>query len=168
MNQIVVGMGEALWDCLPEGKKIGGAPANFAYHVSQFGFDSRVVSAVGIDADGDEILDVFAQKGLRTQIERVPYPTGTVQVTLDAVGVPCYEIKEGVAWDNIPFTDELKRLALNTRAVCFGSLAQRSDTSRGQSHYDKPFSRYHARWCGTVEDIRYQPASGILYQRDSL
>ena len=56
MNQIVVGMGEALWDCLPEGKKIGGAPANFAYHVSQFGFDSRVVSAVGIDADGDEIL----------------------------------------------------------------------------------------------------------------
>ena len=66
MNQIVVGMGEALWDCLPEGKKIGGAPANFAYHVSQFGFDSRVVSAVGIDADGDEILDVFAQKGLRT------------------------------------------------------------------------------------------------------
>lgn len=85
---------------------------------------------VGADADGDEILDVFARKGLRTQIERVPYPTGTVQVTLDAVGVPCYEIKEGVAWDNIPFTDELKRLALNTRAVCFGSLAQRSETSR--------------------------------------
>ena len=130
MNKIIVGMGEALWDCLPEGKKIGGAPANFAYHASQFGFDSRVVSAVGADADGDEILDVFARKGLRTQIERVPYPTGTVQVTLDAVGVPCYEIKEGVAWDNIPFTDELKRLALNTRAVCFGSLAQRSETSR--------------------------------------
>lgn len=62
MNQIVVGMGEALWDCLPEGKKIGGAPANFAYHVSQFGFDSRVVSAVGIDADGDEILDVLRRK----------------------------------------------------------------------------------------------------------
>ena len=92
MNKIIVGMGEALWDCLPEGKKIGGAPANFAYHASQFGFDSRVVSAVGADADGDEILDVFARKGLRTQIERVPYPTGTVQVTLDAVGVPCYEI----------------------------------------------------------------------------
>ena len=54
-------MGEALWDCLPEGKKIGGAPANFAYHASQFGFDSRVVSAVGADADGDEILDVFAR-----------------------------------------------------------------------------------------------------------
>ncbi|WP_289144844.1 PfkB family carbohydrate kinase, partial [uncultured Bacteroides sp.] len=130
MNKVIVGMGEALWDCLPEGKKIGGAPANFAYHASQFGFDSCVVSAVGADADGNEILDVFARKGLRTQIERVPYPTGTVQVTLDAVGVPCYEIKEGVAWDNIPFTDELRHLALNTRAVCFGSLAQRSETSR--------------------------------------
>ena len=63
MNKIIVGMGEALWDCLPEGKKIGGAPANFAYHASQFGFDSRVVSAVGADADGDEILDVFAGRG---------------------------------------------------------------------------------------------------------
>lgn len=130
MNEIIVGMGEALWDCLPEGKKIGGAPANFAYHVSQFGFDSRVVSAVGADADGDEILDVFAQKGLRTQIERVPYATGKVLVTLDAQGVPCYDIREGVAWDNIPFTDELRDLALRTRAVCFGSLAQRSVVSR--------------------------------------
>ena len=130
MNKIIVGMGEALWDVLPEGKKIGGAPANFAYHVSQFGFDSRVVSAVGRDADGREILDVFAQKKLTCQIEQVDYPTGTVQVTLDAVGVPCYEIKEGVAWDNIPFTDDLKRLALSTRAVCFGSLAQRSPVSR--------------------------------------
>ena len=130
MNKIIVGMGEALWDVLPEEKKIGGAPANFAYHVSQFGFDSRVVSAVGCDADGREILDVFAQKKLTCQIEQVDYPTGTVQVTLDAVGVPCYEIKEDVAWDNIPFTDELKRLALSTRAVCFGSLAQRSPVSR--------------------------------------
>lgn len=130
MNNIIVGMGEALWDVLPEGKKIGGAPANFAYHVSQFGFDSRVVSAVGNDELGDEILNVFEQKKLRHQLERVNYPTGTVQVTLDDEGVPCYEIKEGVAWDNIPFTDDLKRLALNTRAVCFGSLAQRSETSR--------------------------------------
>ncbi|EJW96415.1 pfkB family carbohydrate kinase [gut metagenome] len=130
MNEIIVGMGEALWDCLPEGKKIGGAPANFAYHVSQFGFDSRVVSAVGQDANGKEILDVFQQRKLKTLIEQVPYPTGTVQVSLDAVGVPQYEIKEGVAWDNIPFTDELKKLALRTRAVCFGSLAQRSIVSR--------------------------------------
>lgn len=130
MNNMIVGMGEALWDVLPEGKKIGGAPANFAYHVSQFGFDSRVVSAVGNDALGDEILEVFRSKNVKHQIERVDYPTGTVQVTLGGEGIPCYDIKEYVAWDNIPFTDDLKRLALNTRAVCFGSLAQRSEVSR--------------------------------------
>ena len=130
MNNINVGLGEALWDVLPEGKNIGGSPANFAYHVSQFGFDSRVVSAVGNDELGDEILEIFREKQLKHQLERVNYPTGTVQVTLDNGGVPCYDIKEGVAWDNIPFTDDLKRLALSTRAVCFGSLAQRDEVSR--------------------------------------
>lgn len=130
MNNIIVGMGEALWDVLPEGKKIGGAPANFAYHVSQFGFDSRVVSAIGNDELGNEILQVFKEKHLEHQLQTVNYPTGTVQVTLDDNGIPCYDIKEGVAWDNIPFTDELKRLALNARAVCFGSLAQRNEVSR--------------------------------------
>lgn len=130
MNNTIVGMGEALWDVLPEGKKIGGAPANFAYHVSQFGFDSRVVSAVGNDDLGDEILKVFKEKQLKHQLQTVNYPTGTVQVTLDDNGIPCYDIKEGVAWDNIPFTDDLKRLALSTRAVCFGSLAQRNEVSR--------------------------------------
>lgn len=123
-------MGEALWDVLPEGKKIGGAPANFAYHVSQFGLDSRVVSAVGDDKLGMEILDNFRAKKLNTMVEIVPYPTGTVQVELDAEGVPCYDIKEGVAWDNIPFTPALEGLARQTRAVCFGSLAQRSVVSR--------------------------------------
>ena len=82
-------MGEALWDVLPEGKKIGGAPANFAYHVSQFGFDSRVVSAIGDDKLGNEILENFDGKNLKYQIEKVPYPTGTVQVELDPNGVPC-------------------------------------------------------------------------------
>lgn len=130
MNTIVVGMGEALWDVLPEGKKIGGAPANFAYHVSQFGLDSRVVSAVGNDKLGMEILDNFREKELNTMVEVVPYPTGTVQVELDAEGVPCYDIKEGVAWDNIPFSSAIEDLARHTRAVCWGSLAQRSVISR--------------------------------------
>lgn len=129
-NTIVVGMGEALWDMLPEGKKIGGAPANFAYHVSQFGLDSRVVSAVGEDELGEEILSNFREKKLNCMIETVPYPTGTVQVELDVNGVPCYDIREGVAWDNIPFTPALEGLARQTRAVCFGSLAQRSVVSR--------------------------------------
>ena len=125
----VVGMGEALWDMLPEGKKIGGAPANFAYHVSQFGLDSYVVSAVGEDELGTEILANFREKKLGCRIERVPYPTGTVQVQLDGNGVPCYDIREGVAWDNIPFTLALESLARQTCAVCFGSLAQRSVVS---------------------------------------
>ncbi len=130
MNHItVVGMGEALWDMLPEGKKIGGAPANFAYHVSQFGLDSYVVSAVGEDELGTEILANFREKKLGCMIERVPYPTGTVQVQLDSNGVPCYDIREGVAWDNIPFTPALESLARQTCAVCFGSLAQRSVVS---------------------------------------
>lgn len=130
MNDIVVGMGEALWDVLPEGKKIGGAPANFAYHVSQFGLPSCVVSAVGNDPLGNEIIENFTSKGLNQLIAEVPYPTGTVQVEIDPAGVPQYEIKENVAWDNIPYTAQLESLARKTKAVCFGSLAQRNVVSR--------------------------------------
>lgn len=130
MNDIVVGMGEALWDVLPEGKKIGGAPANFAYHVSQFGLPSCVVSAVSSDALGKEIVDNFTSKGLNQLIAEVPYPTGTVQVEIDPAGVPQYDIKENVAWDNIPYTAHLESLAERTKAVCFGSLAQRNIVSR--------------------------------------
>ena len=130
MKNIVVGMGEALWDILPEGKKIGGAPANFAYHVSQFGLDSCVVSAVGNDPLGKEIIDNLTSKGVNHHINEVPYPTGTVQVEIDQAGIPQYDIKENVAWDNIPYTASLKELAENTRAFCFGSLAQRNVVSR--------------------------------------
>ena len=130
MKDIVVGMGEALWDVLPEGKKIGGAPANFAYHVSQFGLPSCVVSAVGDDHLGHEIIENFTSKGLNFLIDMVPYPTGTVQVEIDQAGIPQYDIKENVAWDNIPYTPQLDELAKNTRAVCFGSLAQRNVVSR--------------------------------------
>lgn len=130
MKDIVVGMGEALWDVLPEGKKIGGAPANFAYHAAQFGLRSCVVSAVGNDDLGREILDTLTEKGLNYLIEMVDYPTGTVQVELDGAGIPKYDIKEDTAWDNIPYTPELRELAGKARAVCFGSLAQRSETSR--------------------------------------
>ena len=130
MNKIVVGMGEALWDVLPEGKKIGGAPANFAYHVSQFGLPSCVVSAIGDDALGKEIIENFTSKGLDQLIAEVPFPTGTVQVEIDQTGIPLYDIKENVAWDNIPYTEHLDALAKRTKAVCFGSLAQRNVVSR--------------------------------------
>lgn len=130
MKDVVVGMGEALWDILPEGKKIGGAPANFAYHVSQFGLPGCVVSAVGPDSLGKEIVENFTSKGLDQLIAEMPYPTGTVQVVIDQAGIPQYEIKENVAWDNIPYTASLEQLAGRTKAVCFGSLAQRNVVSR--------------------------------------
>lgn len=129
-RNLVVGIGEALWDILPEGKKLGGAPANFAYHVSQFGLESMVVSAVGKDKLGNEILENLSEKKLNMLIEEVQYPTGTIQVELDNEGIPCYDIKENVAWDNIPFTDKLKSIVEKTTAVCFGSLAQRNIVSR--------------------------------------
>lgn len=132
MNKpLVIGMGEALWDVLPEGRKIGGAPANFAFHAGQAGMDARVVSAVGRDALGDETLLTLQQKGLNTDaVARVDFPTGVVQVTLSEGGIPQYDICEGVAWDNIPFTPALDELARNAQAVCWGSLAQRSEVSR--------------------------------------
>ncbi len=129
-TNIIVGLGEVLWDVLPEGKKLGGAPSNFAYHTRQFGYNSVAVSAVGKDKLGDETLAALDEKGLRYVMPRTPYPTGTVQVTLDDNGIPTYDIKENVAWDNIPFTPEIEELARNCRAVCFGSLAQRNIVSR--------------------------------------
>lgn len=129
-KKFVIGIGEALWDMLPEGKKLGGAPANFAYHASQFGHEAIAVSAIGQDQLGEEIVEALEAHHLPYHLDRVEYPTGTVQVTLDAQGVPQYEIKTGVAWDNIPYTKELATLAARCKAVCFGSLAQRSSVSR--------------------------------------
>ena len=134
MENKIVGLGEALWDVLPEGKKLGGAPANFAYHAGQFGLDTLAISAVGEDQLGDETLSALEKKGLKYIMPRVPFPTGTVQVELDAQGVPAYEIREGVAWDNIPFTPEMEKVARSCKAVCWGSLAQRHEVSRNTIH----------------------------------
>ena len=130
MKRYIVGLGEALWDVLPEGKKLGGAPANFAYHAGQFGLDTIAISALGEDALAEETIEALKEHGLNYLMPRVPYPTGTVQVTLAEGGIPTYDIKEGVAWDNIPYTDEMVEIAKNARAVCFGSLAQRNKVSR--------------------------------------
>ena len=130
MKRYIVGLGEALWDVLPEGKKLGGAPANFAYHAGQFGLDTSAISALGEDALAEETIDALKEHNLNYLMPRVPYPTGTVQVTLAEGGIPTYDIKEGVAWDNIPYTDEMAEIARQARAVCFGSLAQRNSVSR--------------------------------------
>ena len=129
-DPLIVGIGEILWDVLPEGKKLGGAPSNFAYHVSQLGLASCVASAIGGDALGQEAAGTLDGKQVTHLLQRVDFPTGTVQVELDARGVPRYDIRTGVAWDNIPYTDALDALAERTRAVCFGSLAQRSPVSQ--------------------------------------
>ena len=129
MKRLVVGLGEVLWDMLPEGRKIGGAPVNFAYHAGQFGIDTMAVSAIGNDKLGEDTIAEMNGKHLNHIFPSVPYPTGSVQVKLDEKGVPAYDIKENVAWDNIPFTNEIESVARSCRAVCFGSLAQRNAVS---------------------------------------
>ena len=124
-KKVIVGIGEILWDMLPSGKALGGAPTNFAYHATRLGEEGWAVSAIGDDALGREIMDIVTAKRLKSLISITDKPTGTVQVELDAKGVPTYTILEDVAWDNIPFTPEMEALARRADAVCFGSLVQR-------------------------------------------
>lgn len=126
---IVIGVGEFLWDILPSGKKAGGAPVNFAYHASQNGVEGWAVSAVGDDEPGHELTAAARTHGINLAVAKVGYPTGTVPVTL-VNGQPSYEIREGVAWDHIPLTDEVVKLAGRAKALSFGSLAQRHPDSR--------------------------------------
>jgi fructokinase len=127
---IAVGLGEVLWDLLPAGKQLGGAPANFAYHAQQLGARSVVISAVGNDDLGAEILRRLQSLGLDTRFVAVDHtkPTSTVSVNLDAAGVASYVIHENVAWDFLNFTDAMRELACDV--ICFGTLAQRSRQSR--------------------------------------
>jgi fructokinase len=129
---IVVGIGEILWDILPDGRQLGGAPANFAFHARALGAASVIVSAVGDDHPGREILAELESRGLDPSgIATVSTaPTGAVTVALDAGGIPHYTIHEGVAWDVIPWTAGLGDIAARADAVCFGTLAQRSPVSR--------------------------------------
>lgn len=116
----------------PSGKKLGGAPLNFAYHCRQLGAQGYPVSAIGKDCLGSEILAVLDAKGIPSDYvaEFDDHPTGTVEVTLDDNGKPEYVITEGVAWDFLPESAMLLELAGRAHAVCFGSLAQRNAVSR--------------------------------------
>ncbi len=126
---VIIGIGEMLWDILPTGKKAGGAPINFVYHASRSGAEGYAISAVGNDALGDEIMREIEKIKVNHLIEKVDYPTGTVLVELRE-GIPNYTIVEGVAWDFIPLTESMRELAQKADAVCFGTLAQRSEKSR--------------------------------------
>ncbi len=128
----IVGLGEILWDMLPSGKQLGGAPANFAYHAQALGAKGVVVSCIGDDDLGREILSQLGGLGLDCRYIAVDkaHRTGTVTVKLDANGVPDFTIHENVAWDFMPLDAGLLELAAHADAVCFGSLCQRSDVSR--------------------------------------
>ena len=129
---IILGIGEIVWDCLPAGRKLGGAPVNFAYHAMQLGAESYPVSAVGSDELGAETLSACHGYGLETRYIQVnTLPTSRVLVTLDNTGVPQYEIVENVAWDALEATPQALALASKADAICWGSLSQRSAVSRG-------------------------------------
>ncbi len=125
----VAGIGEVLWDQLPQGDVLGGAPANVAFHTGQLGAESYIISAVGNDKLGNDIISRLSTKNINMLISRVAYPTGTVKVTLDERGVPDFVITKDVAWDYIELTSESSDLAGKLDAVCFGSLAQRNSVS---------------------------------------
>jgi fructokinase len=127
-----VGLGELLWDLLPTGKQLGGAPANFAYITSLLGDQGIPASRLGRDANGAEAIQRLTDLGLPTGfIQKDPaHPTGIVKVELDNTGQPRYEICESVAWDYLEWTPQWQTLAADADAVCFGSLAQRSEQSR--------------------------------------
>lgn len=130
----VAGLGEILWDMLPSGKKLGGAPANFAWHVSNLGLGGIALSAVGHDPLGNEIVSSLESVGLAHSLQVSDKPTSTVDVSLNDAGVPEYRIVEGVAWDELKMSAEFARIASDCRCVCFGTLAQRSPSSRACIH----------------------------------
>lgn len=126
---MVVGIGEVLWDMLPNGKRAGGAPINFVYHTVQMGAKGYAISAVGNDELGSEIIAELENKHIAYVIAKVPHPTGKVLVELKD-GIPTYTIVEDVAWDFIPQDNNALKIVGNADAICYGTLALRSPESR--------------------------------------
>ncbi|MDD5093547.1 MAG: carbohydrate kinase [Dehalococcoidia bacterium] len=132
MKPLIIGIGELLWDMLPQGKQLGGAPANFAYHAQELGGKSMVVSCVGADDDGRQILHRFDTLSLNYNFISIDtdHPTGVIDIKIDTQGKPTYTIHENVAWDFIPQTPRSVELAEKADCICFGTLAQRSEVSQ--------------------------------------
>ena len=120
-----VGLGEILWDILPAGPRLGGAPANFTFHAMQMGLDSMAVSCVGKDERGEEALAILKEHGLKVLVQRSDKETGYVKATLDDRGVPTYNFALDTAYDHMTTTPEFLECAKNTQVCCFGTLAQR-------------------------------------------
>jgi fructokinase len=129
---VIVGAGEVLWDVFGDGEHFGGAPANVAVHAAALGAEAWLVSAVGLDARGDAALERLGAAGVdgRAVSRLADHPTGVVQVSVDARGLPSYDIAAGSAWDYVPWTAQVERGVQRADAICFGTLAQRSPVSR--------------------------------------
>lgn len=126
----IVGIGEILWDEFPDGKMLGGAPANFAFHAGQLGAKSIVISRVGNDTSGNEIKSILKQKNILSIFQTDPaHPTGRVSVKTDKNGSPEYIIHENCAWDFISNLSEADHLKNRIDAICYGSLSQRNNVS---------------------------------------
>ncbi len=131
MKQDFICFGEVLWDLLPSGKLPGGAPMNVAYHLHTLGSTGKMISKIGTDALGKELLGILAEKNIAQDLIQMDttHPTGTVAVTLDAKGSPSYEIVQPVAWDYIEL-DALKETTADASVFIYGSLAARNETSK--------------------------------------
>lgn len=132
MKPKVIGIGEFLWDVLPTGPRMGGAPANFACHAAALGAEAAVISRVGADESGGRLVRELAERGVSTDcITPDPdHPTGTVNVRFDESGKHVFEITADVAWDHIKITPALQQLVGTADALCFGTLGQRNIVSR--------------------------------------
>jgi len=127
----VIGIGELLWDLLPDGKKLGGAPCNFVYHAQKQGALGFVISAIGADQEGKEISEVLINKNISLELIQIKdKPTSSVNVKLNSKGVPEYTIHENIAWDYIHFNYRIEQKVKEADVICFGSLAQRNKVSR--------------------------------------
>lgn len=127
----VIAVGEIVWDMLPAGKQLGGAPLNFAFFSKELGAEAYAVSAIGNDVLGDETLAVASATGVNLDyLQRNNLPTSRVLISLDDEGVPQYEIVENVAWDALECPQMILDLVKDASVMCWGSLAQRSVTSR--------------------------------------
>ena len=123
-------IGELLWDIFPDKKVWGGAPANFIFHTAQFGADATAYTAVGNDELGDELVKAALKTDIKLNAQKVNFPTGVVNVNVDEDGVATYQFNKNCAWDQIPLSEDLKKLSSEADLITFGTLAQRSQTSR--------------------------------------
>lgn len=128
---LLLSFGELLWDRFPDTRRAGGSPFNVAVHARHLGLDARLLSAVGQDALGGELLEIAERTGLPiTDVARTGLPTGVVDITFDADGEPAYTIAEGVAWDQIPCGERMLEVAGGAAGFVFASLAQRTESNR--------------------------------------